>query len=49
MKATVTLLKKKTLKYRATNTESIDRIARGHKNFLKIKLISKEMAKDTFI
>ena len=37
------------LKYCATNTDSIDRIARGHKNFLEIKLVSRKGAKDTFI
>ena len=32
------------LKYYATNTDSTDRIARGHNNLLKIKLIRRERA-----
>ena len=36
-----TILLRKILKYYATNTDSINRIARGHKNFLEIKPISK--------
>ena len=39
----------KILKHCATNTDSTDRIARGHKNFLKIKMVNKGKGKDTFI
>ena len=35
------ILLRKILKYCVINTDSTDRIARGHKNFLKIKLISR--------
>ena len=37
---------RKVVKYCATSTDSTNRIARGHKTFLKIKLISKRRAKN---
>ena len=46
----ILLRKNITIIYCATNTDSTDRIARDHKNFLKIiKLISRERVKNTFI
>ena len=43
------ILLRKMIIYCATNTDSINRIARGDKNFLKIKLINRRRTEEGYV